>query len=309
MRASLLFLLLLLCLGSVAYADEPVTLAFKFAEGSQISYDMALSGAGRLTAPGAAAMPLLLQGTMTLTQCPSKVDADGAAVLDTLMSRADFTVSIGDKKARFTYADGAFHWYLNGQEKTPPQADLSKAPLFSSPVQITMKPDGTVTAIGFADAKVMDALRKLIPNLGESLSTPSSVSMFPDKPVAVGESWTQDGSLPAAGGFTGTYTSRSTLESLDASGGMTLAKLSGLTEVKLHSAPQTLPAPGGQQFSFSLPEMKEAVVSTEFFNVGAGRMVRGDYDLQFSMKIKAGIGSTTDSGAMDLRLKATMVAR
>ncbi len=244
---------------------------------------------------------------MTFTQLATKVGPDGAAVLETLVPRADITISIADKKARFAYLNGALHWYLNGQEQTPPKADLSKAPLFSSPMLVTMKPDGTVTDVSFADAQIMEALRKLIPNLGSGLPTQTSLPMFPAKPVQVGESWTQSGSLPLPSGQTGSFNSRRTLASLDTQGGFTVAKITGFSQVKFSCASQTVPGPGGQKLSFSIPEMKESVTSTEFFNASAGLPMRGDYDLQFNMNMSAGLGTTTQAGSMDLRLRATMV--
>jgi len=292
-----------------AAAEEGVSLAYKFTEGGKLAYDVTFSGAGKLTSPDAQTSPLVIQGSASVSQTVAKVEADGSAVLETVLPRADITAAVGDKKARFTWADGAMRWYLDGQERTPPSADLSKAPGLSSPIRVTMKPDGSVTDISFSDAQIMDMLRKLAPGMASSMPTPSTMPTFPADPVKVGESWTKTGDLPLGEGQTLTYNTRRTLESLTSKGGVDLAKISGYGEVKYRGSTQAITGPDGKQLTFSIAEMKETVTSTEFFNVGAGRMVRGDYELVVSVKVSAGVGGANQSGSAELRLRATVVGR
>ena len=309
---SLLLAALLAALSStslLAQEQEPVSLGLKFTQGEAVNYDVTFSGAGSLVAPDGTRATLLLQGSYTFTETPAQVNPDGSAVLETLLPKADVTITIKDQKVRFSYADGKVHWFAQGKEQTPPQQDLSKFPLLSLPMRITMKPDGSVTEVAFTDTSFLDLLGKVLPGLGStppSLSALNTSPLLPSAPVRVGESWSTEKTLPLPTGDNATYRSRRTLESMTANLGVAVAKLSGFSEVRYRGRPSSVSGPGGESISVSIPDLRQTVASTEFFNTGRGRLVRGDYDMQFTTQVSVTAAGATQGGRVEARLRATI---
>ncbi len=294
-----------------AFADtsEPVTLALKFAPGDTLDYDVSLSGAGSFTAPDRTRSTLTLQGDFTVNERVAQVNGDGSASLELLLPRADISVGVMGKTARFAWLDGKLHWYTDGVEQTPPQVDTlkMKLPVLQTPMLVTMTPEGRVTSATLSDQSMLDLLRKAVPGLDQQLMTPNATTTLPDHPVAVGETWTDTKELPLAPGMTATCRIRHTLDSVMGGGDQQLAKITGFTEIKLRAA--SFSPPGQSAVSVAIPDLKETISSTEFFSVTAGRLVRANYDIGFGTKITATAQAKSVSGGLDARVLVDVVVR
>jgi hypothetical protein len=313
LRACAVLLLLAWVSGSALAADEAVPIAFKYAQGDMLRYDVSFSGVGNLAVPGVDSTSVGMQGSCGVSQSVLKVDEDGTAVLETLLPRADMTVTVKDQQARFSYADGRLRWFTNGQEQTPPQMDLSKAPLLQAPLNITTKPDGTVTSIGFSNTEFLEMLAKAVPGmpvglLGQNLPMTNSSPILPSAPVKVGETWTRTDKLPIGTGQYMDVTMKRTLESVTKQGGLEIAKIMGSGEAKFRGNPK-ISAPGGQKMDISIGELKETFGSTEFFNLGTGRLVRGEYQVRFVAKMAAAMMGQAQHAEVTFRMIGSVVGR
>ena len=310
---ALLLALLVLLAAQVAIADDAVPLALKFAQGDVLNYAISISGAGQLSVAGSESTGIAVQGSCTFSQTAVQVNEDGSAVLETLMPQADFTVTIKNQQARFSYADGKLRWFTDGKEQTPPQADLSKAPLLQSPLRVTTKPDGSVTDIAFSDTELLEMLRKAVPGLDKAMLGPgmpavSSAPVLPASPVKVGETWTRTHQVPLGPNQRLDCEMRRALESVTKQGGLEIAKIVGSGEARFRGNPK-LAAPGGQPVDVSIADLRQTFGSTEFFNLTTGRLIRGDYDIRFNTKLAVAMAGQGQTGSLDLRILASVVAR
>lgn len=290
-------------------AQEPVTLALKFALGDTIQYDVSFSGNGGITAPGAELTVVGVQGGLSLAERVVEVLPDGAGRVEVRLPKADLQVSIKDERASFSWANGKLRWFASGKEASPPSdVDLSKVPLLSAPVLVTMAANGTVRDIALADAKLMAEITRQVPGLDLNRFQAGQAPVFPDKPVAVGETWRKTFQVPGFGVTQPVNVTVSrTLDSYEEQGGVGVAKITGFTDTRLRGgAPFSIP---GQQISFSLAEVRENVSSTEFFDVTRGRLLRGDYNVAFTMQFSAAAGEVETSGALESRLRVSVQAR
>jgi len=311
-RALLLALLILLA-AHVAAADDAIPLALKFTQGDVLNYAISISGAGKLSVAGSESTGIGIQGSCTFSQTAVQVNEDGSAVLETLMPQADFTVTIKNQQARFSYADGKIRWFTDGKEQTPPQADLSKAPLLQAPVRLTTKPDGSVTDIGFSDTEFLDMLKKAVPGLdkamlGQGMPGVNSAPLLPPSPVRVGETWTRTNQILLGPNQRLDCEMRRTLESVTKQGGLEIAKLVGSGEARFRGNPK-IAAPGGQPVDVSIADLRQTLGSTEFFNLTTGRLIRGDYDIRFNTKVSVALAGAAQTGSVDLRILASVVTR
>lgn len=290
-------------------AQGPVTLALKFAVGDTMQYDISFSGGGGMTAPGAELTPLGAQGILSLSQRVVEVLPDGSGRLEVRLPKADLQVSIKDEKVGFSWADGKLRWFAGGQESSPPSdVDLSKIPLLSTAMIITIAANGIVRDVAFSDPKLMAEIAKQVPGFGLGQLQAGQAPVFPDKPVAVGEMWRNTFQLLPFGPSQPVNVSVSrTLDSYEEQAGVGVAKISSFTDTRFRGgAPFNIP---GQQLSFSMPEARETVTSTEFFDTTRGRLLRGDYDIAFSTQFSVTAAEAERSGGVEARLRVSVQAR
>lgn len=311
-RFAILVLLVMLA-GRVAKAADTVPIAFRFSQGDAIRYDFSVTGVGDLSVPGVEATSVGFQGRGTVSQTVVNVADDGLATLETLLPQAELTVTIAGRQARFSCADGKVRWFADGKEQTPPQVDLSKAPLLQLPIRLTIKPDGSVTEIGFANTEFLDLLAKAVPGLptgmlGQSLPIMDSSPLLPPAPVMIGEAWTLSENVPLGPDQRLDCEMRRTLESVTKQGGLEIAKLVGAGGARLRGNPK-LRAPGGQPLDLSLEDLRHTLGSTEFFNLSTGRLIRGDYEMRFNAKASVGTAGSAYRGSLNLRILASVVGR
>jgi hypothetical protein len=316
MRAFARVLLLILLVAPAvpaAGADEAVPIAFKFSQGDAINYDVSASGAGTMSVPGAEATSVGFQASCAVSQTVAQANEDGSAVLEMLVPRAEITVTIGGKQGRISYADGKVRWFTDGKEQTPPQVDLSKAPLLQLPIRLTTRPDGSVTEIGFANTEFLDMLSKAVPGLpsgvlGQSLPLANSTPVLPTAPVKVGEAWTRTEKVPLGPNQYLDCEIRRTLESVTKQGGLEIAKIVGSGGMRFRGDSK-ISAPGGQPLDISISDLRHTLGSTEFFNLTTGRLIRGDYEMRFSTKVSAAMAGAPQAGSVSLRILASVVGR
>jgi hypothetical protein len=87
-----------------------------------------------------------------------------------------------------------------------------------------------------------------------------------------------------------------------------VAKISGFAETKARmQGVQQLPLPGAAQVA--IPEMRQTVTSTEFFNATKGQLLRGDYDIGFNTQFSVGVSGNQKSGSVEARFRMSMQAR
>ena len=297
-----------LAVAGVGCAQQGVPLAFKFATGDVLQYDVTLSGAGGMSAGEGSLTPVSLQGSFSVVQRVTRVLADGSAQLETRIPRGEITLVFDRETARFSYGDGKLRWYANGKESSPPQGDLSKVLLLGAPLTYTMAPDGLVRDMVLPAPQVLGGMAKSLPALDPSAIQGMGEAVFPSAPVRVGETWRKTAQLaPLGPGFPLSATVSRTLASFDDRGGIGLAKITGFAEVRLRGAGS--PVFSAQDVSISVPEIKQTITSTEFFNATVGRLLRGDYDLAFSARISAKAGGQEKGGALEARLRVSVQAR
>jgi hypothetical protein len=311
MRTWTLALVMALLVGTVSAAAgaEAVPLALKFAAGDQLTYNATFSGGGSVTAPDGQTSSLDLRGSCTFAQRTVRVNQDGSAEVEVLLPAADLQLSLQGRQVRFSYAGGKVRWFTDGEEQAPPQVDLSTAPLLMRPVTVTVQPDGRMTGLSLPGGQLTELLQQALPGGVPTLPQGNSVPLFADHPVQVGETWEQPLSLPAGpltGGLTGR--SRRTLEEMSGAPGMAVAKVSGFAEVRFQPG-QPASIPVGQSVAISVPEMRQTLRSQEFFDVDAGQLVRGDYDLNFTMRVAAAVAGREQTGSIDAHLRVQVTVR
>ena len=64
-----------------------------------------------------------------------------------------------------------------------------------------------------------------------------------------------------------------------------------------------------RRVTVAITDLSETITSTEFFNIAAGRLLRGDYDVSFTMRASAGAGAQTKEGSIEARMHLTVQAR
>jgi hypothetical protein len=286
-----------------------VTLGLKFAPGDTLQYDISFSGGGGLTTPGTELTVLGVQGSLSLAERVAEVLPDGSGRLEVRLPRADLQVTVKDQKASFSWANGRLRWFAGGQESSPPaNVDLSKVPLLSSPVLVTVATDGVVRDVAFSDPKLMAEIAKQVPGFGLNQFGTGQAPIFPDKPVGVGETWRESFQLLPFGPAQPVQVSVSrTLDSYVEQEGVAVAKISGFTDTRFRGGtPFALPA---QDLSLSMPDVRETVTSTEFFDATKGRLLRGEYDIAFSTQFSVAAGEEKRSGGVEARLRVSVQAR
>lgn len=298
------------CFGMEAagLAQQPVPLAFKFAAGDVIQYDVTISGSGGVTTPDAKITPVELQGSLTLVQTVTQCFPDGSARLETRLPMGEVTIRFDRDQARFSYADGKLRWYANGKESSPPQGDLAKVPLLGSPIAYTMAPDGRVSDFALADPQLMAELTKSLPGLDLSRMPTMGQATFPAQPVSPGETWQSSVQLsPLGPAVPVNLTISRTLQSFEDKGGFGLAKITGFAESRYSGAGS--PLFSAQDVSIGISEIRQTITSTEFFNTTSGRLIRGDYDLVFSIQISAKAGDQDKGVGASARLHVYVQGR
>jgi len=295
--------------GTIA-AGQEVPLALKFAQGDVTQYDVSFSGSGGLRGPDGQLLPMGVRGSLSMSQTVQEVLPDGSGRLSCLLPNADITVTMGGEQARFSCANGKIRWYAGGREHTPPEAPgMEKLPFLEVPILLTMAPNGRVTDFGFADPEVMRTLEQMAPPgvaLGRLPGTGDQ--MFPDEPMKVGETWRRTAQLyPLGPTMPLTVTMSRTLDSYSENGGIGLAKMSGFTEARYQMQPMSVTPQG--DVSISLPELRQTVTATEFFNTTQGRLLRAEYDISLTARASVKVGETDQGGSFEGRVHVSVQAR
>jgi len=295
------------CLGAQAPAacEEAVQLAFKFSPGEVTTYEVAVSGAGHVRSSEGELAPVGVQGNLSFTCKTVEVLADGSGRSEARLARANLEASIGEQRARFLYENGRLRWFANGEEHPPPNADLGQLPLLGAPIVFTVAPNGRVSG----DSSLLDALRKAAPAIGAGQFPQVSEQVFPDGPVAVGETWRHTAELHPLGPTAPiTITTSRTLDSHSVEGGVGVAKISGYSEARLRAGQLSL-SPGETEVRVAAPRLRRTITSTEFFNTSEGRLLRADYEVALSAEVSVGVGEEEREGGVEARFHITVQAR
>ncbi len=309
--ARLVGLALALALG-VTVADgseDAVQLAFQFSPGEVMTYGVSVSGAGHLRSPEGETAAVGLQGDLTFVCTVESVLDDGSGRLQVRVPRADLRVNVGEDAARFSYENGRVRWFANGQEHAPPDADLSQVPLLGAPVRVTMAPNGRLGDVVLADPRLMGALRQEVPGIGTGRLAQVGEEVFPDRPVAVGETWRKSAQLtPFGPGMPVTLTTSHTLDSFSQEGGIGVAKISGYSEVRFQAAKMPV-SEGDVAVTVGVPRLRETITSTEFFDTSQGRLLRADYQVALSAQASVALGEEEREAEAEARFHITVQAR
>ena len=309
-RLLCLSLLLALAAATAAAAQEGVVLAFKFTPGEVQEYDISFSGSGGLRAPDGEMAAMGMQGSCRVKITVGEVLPDGSARLGLLLQRAEVRMTIGDQRARFAFANGQVRWYANGREQAPPGEDISQMPMLGVPLGFVASPRGQILDVIIPNVQNLAGMQQMVPGLGAPQLKNLGEPLFPDKPVQVGETWRSSVSvMPFGPTMPVTVTTSRTLDSYGDTGPMGLAKISGYSETTFRASPMTV-GPGESQITVSMPEMKQTLTSTEFFNVASGRLVRADYISSLVTRVAfAAGGQGQQEAGVEARFSATVQAR
>jgi hypothetical protein len=313
-RVPALSLVLLLLAATGAPAQQAVSLAFKYAPGDVLDYDVTLTGSGGLRAPDGQFSPAGIQGNLRLSMTVAEVRPDGNARIQLRIPRADFQMSIAQERASFTFENGKVRWFANGREQSPPDADLSQAPLISVPLEFIAAPTGRIVEVIPPNVPGLANMQQMVPGLGPPQTQNLGDPLFPESPVRVGETWRKSSQLlPLGPTLPFTITSSRTLDSLSNEAGLQMARISGYAEARFRAGSLPLPLGIGAGeaggMTIGVPDLRHTMTSTEFFNVGAGKLIRGDYDFSFMTRVSVGMQGQNQEASLEARLHATMQAR
>ncbi|MFB3880354.1 MAG: hypothetical protein ACE149_03775 [Armatimonadota bacterium] len=294
-----------------AFSQEPVSLAFKYAAGDQLEYDVTITGSGGLRAPDGQFSPAGLQGSLRVSMTVGEVQADGNARIQLRIPRADFQVNVAQERARLAYENGKVRWFSNGREQSPPDADLAQVPLLGIPLEFVAAPNGRVVDVVMPSIPNASKLQQMVPGLGAPQLQNMGEAIFPDTPIRVGESWRRSDQLtPLGATMPITVTSSRTLDSVTDEAGIKMARISGYSEARFRSNPVSIsPGGSGGSMTVGVPDLRQTLTSTEFFDLGAGRLVRGDYDLSFMTRVSVGMQGQNQEAGIEARFHATVQAR
>jgi hypothetical protein len=299
---------------AAASAQEPVSLAFKYAPGDVLEYDVTVTGSGGLRAPDGEFSPAGIQGNLRLSMTVAEVRSDGNARVQLRIPRAEFQMSIAQDRASLSFENGRLRWFANGREQSPPDADLSQVPLISVPLEFIAAPTGQIVDIILPNVPAMANMQQMIPGLEAPQMQNLGDPIFPDSPVRVGETWRKYSQVaPLGPALPVTVSSSRTLDSVSNEGGIELARISGYTEARFRANSLPLPmgmgAGEGGGMTVGVPDLRHTITSTEFFDVGAGRLVRGDYDFSFMTRVSVAMEGQSQEASVEARLHATVQAR
>jgi hypothetical protein len=300
------------CLAAtVAAAQEAVPLAFKYAPGDALEYDVTITGSGGLRAPDGQFSPAGLQGNLRLSMIVGEVQSDGNARIQLRIPRADLQVSVAQDRARLAFENGKVRWFTNGREQSPPDADLSQVPLLGIPLEFIAAPNGRVVDVIMPNLPNTPQIQQIIPGLGTPQMQNMGEPIFPDGPVKVGETWRRsDQLMPLGPTLPITVTSSRTLDSVTDEAGIKMARISGYAESRFRSDPVSVSPRGANGgMTVGIPDLRQTVTSTEFFDLGAGRLVRGDYDFSFMTRVSVGMQGQNQEAGIEARFHATVQAR
>jgi len=307
-RTLLLSVAACLAVQTASLAQQAVPLAFKFAAGDVVQYDVSISGSATMTAMGSQVTPVTIRGSLSLVQTVAQAFPDGSGRIETRLPAGELTITLDKEQVKLTYANNQVRWYANGKESTPPQGDLSKVPLIGTPMVYTMMADGRVKDVAVADPALMKELAKSLPSFDFAAMQSMGEAVFPAAPVAVGETWRNTTRVaPLGPQFPATITTSRTLDSYNDAGGIGLAKIVGFAETRFGGMPPT--ALPGQDVSIAISDIRHTINSTEFFNTTSGRLMRGDYDIVFSTQMSARVGSEEKGGGLQARLRVNVQSR
>lgn len=307
-----LSLVVLLLAGAGASGQQAFSLAFRYATGEVVEYDVTFTGSGGLRAPDGQFSPAGLQGSLRLNMTVAEVRGDGAARVQLRIPRAECQMSIGQERASFSLENGTVRWFANGREQSPPDADLSQAPVISVPLEFIVSPSGQIVEVVMPNVPGIANMQQMIPGLGVPQTENLGRPLLPEKPVVVGETWQEHSQVaPFGPALPVTVSSSRTLDSVSSDGGIELARISGYSEARFRA--NSLPLPmgmgAGEGFTVGVPDLKHTITSTEFFDVGAGRLVRGDYDFSFISRFSIGMQGQSQEASVEARLHATVQKR
>ncbi len=307
-----------LAAAGLASAQEAIPLAFKYAVGDVFQYEVTVSGSGGLRAPDGQFSPAGIQGNLRLSATVAEVLPNGNSRLQLTIPRASFQMNVAQERANFNLENGKIRWFANGREQSPPDADLSQAPLISVPLQFVASPNGRIVDVTIPTIPDMDKvsdMMKMFPGMGPGGMQNMSEPLLPDTPVKVGDTWRKTTQLtPFGAEMPITITVSHTLDSVSTEGGIRMARISGYSETRFRASELPLPMgliPGdGSGVSIGIPDMRQTVTSTEFFDVDAGRLFRGDYDLSFMTRVSVSMqGQKSQEASVEARAHAMVQAR
>lgn len=309
-RLLCLSLLFALAAATAASAQEGIVLAFKFTPGDVQNYAMTFSGSGGLRAPDGEMGAVGMRGSCHVKMTVGEVLPDGSARVGLLLESAEAQMTIGDQSGRFTFANGQVRWYANGREQAPPEADISQVPMLGVPLEVIASPRGQILDVVLPKMQELAGIQQMIPGMGSPQLKNLGEAMFPETPVKVGETWRRSVMvMPLGPTVPVTVTTSRTLDSYSGAEAMGLAKISGYSETTFRVNPMSV-GPGESQITVAMPEMRQTLTSTEFFNVPEGRLVRADYisSLKTRVSFAAGEQGQQEAG-LEARFTATLQSR
>ncbi|MBI2300438.1 MAG: FHA domain-containing protein [Armatimonadetes bacterium] len=167
------------------------------------------------------------------------------------------------------------------QDGSPFSGALPTAP---PPMTMTMDPSGKILNVQGASAAESTAIPGLPRELQfdyASIMRHLSAMAFPDKEVAVGESWSRECRVPLPAGGSLTFRTKSTLEGFEAVDGHDCAKVVTSMEVPIHMNLSGLPG-GGTVGSVGTLSGTE----TTHFDPAEGALVRSHSDMALKWQMK-----------------------
>lgn len=189
-------------LGSIHASAAETTLRYKFKVGDEIPYILTLKTTSEIKSPQLP-MPITQEMTQTMhfKNCVDEVMSDGSARL-----RQTFTQI---KLSSRSTAPGAQSFEYDSASDTEPTGPMAESvlktikPLLRSDIQQTMNPLGEITKVVLPQS-MLDALKNnpALAAQGNTLSeegmknlTSQAGISFPEKPLEVGDSWSQSSDL------------------------------------------------------------------------------------------------------------------
>lgn len=300
-------------------APKAVRLENRYISGEILRYRMEASGKGAMTLSGlpeekeATSRDMDIHLEMDSSQKVLAVDEEGTAelefsydrLIEKITSAGQTMEIIADKNATIMRQNGKVIY-----DSTAPEAQERPSPLKGLIGQsMSMK----VTKSGkILEAKGLEGLKKLMPQLDIQGMIKQSQPAFPEKKVRIGESWTQDVELPLPQvGKPVTIETKYTLKGFEKVKGYNCARIEAKVDTLLTDLvfdmslgkPQT-------EVGMVIDRLSQKTEGMLYFAHKEGKLVKSDQDVDMSMemttKMKREGKEMEIKTKMDMKMKVVM---
>ncbi len=288
LRCTSLFLALPLLVLARPAAQEGTTLKWHFSAGEVLRYRVLMEQQNEMSL-----MPDQVLETdmgMVLVQTVREVAADGSASMDVGYEAIRMDVDSGPVQIHFDSTAPAHTRAAEDKQF----ADMLE-PLLEAKFQIKMDTSGRVSGISGVK-ELLAKLKESLPSGGapgvaemfgqlfseDSIRKMVEVNVFPDKPLAVGDTWKRSLEIPAPMLGTMKFSMENTFEGCEQHAGQPCAKIAVLTTIEVEKSATTQTP---LKLDVTIEDSKGK--TTQWFGTQAGHLIETAMTMEMNMKMKS----------------------